>query len=782
LDSHALKLLEFDRILMELKDYCLSEGGRKLLDEQPIFTEQAKVLETLNAQVALRFVFESGESMVQVDLPDISIFFKRLSKAGAFLESEELASIGTYIQSSLRFKAFILKHLEAAFMRHLADRIPDLSGIGRLIFSVMDSNGEIREEKVPELRSIKKKIGELKTEIDRLIKTYMDNPSYNTYWQSDVPTIRDGRAVLPMKSNFKGRIKGVVHEVSTSGATIFLEPYDVVEKNNQVKQEENLYRRKLIQILKDLTARISGCLDELVGMEKNVSHSDTIYARARYAMIHHCNPAELSETTIRLINARHPLLGPEVVPTTIIMSDVSRVLIITGPNTGGKTVTIKTVGLLTVMTQFGMEIPADEGSMLPVFDNVYADIGDEQSLQQSLSTFSGHIVNLSHIIKGSTQGSLILLDELGAGTDPEEGVAIAMAILDHFIQKGCMVISTTHHGILKNYGYTRDSVENAAMEFDTATLTPLYRLIMGVPGESYALTIARRHGIPAGIIRNAEHYLSDERTDISLLIRKLSEKHRELLQEEMKQRVQQKELMEEKRKADLKDLKLRQKEYELRRHGLKELKEFFLKSRKELEKFVRELRKGDVTREKVTHLKDQIKTIEKKVCEEEIKLGEQLEGIVQRSAIPVHVGMTVRIKNTGKKGVVIRKVRGEKWIIETETMKVTLSSHEIETIEDTVKEGESGITTSTHGVSSTPVLQLDVRGCHLDEALEQIEKQIDSAIMCGLREFSIVHGKGDGILQQGIHNYLKTCSYIKDYYFSRQEEGGFGRTVVILNL
>ncbi|MBN1697406.1 MAG: endonuclease MutS2 [Spirochaetales bacterium] len=782
MDSHTLALLQFDRIIAELKEYAVSDGGRRLLDGQVISKDKPVIAEALNAQTAFRKALQSGEVLGGIDFPDITPLFRRLSKEGAFLEPEELGSIGVYIESASKLRGVIGRLCDDPLLKTLSDNIPDLSGAAACIFAVIERNGEINEEKIPELKAIKRKLSGLSSEIDRLIKGYIDNPSYAAYWQSDMPTLRDGRAVLPMKANFKGRIKGVVHEVSTSGATVFLEPFDVVEKNNQVKQGENEFRRHLIAVLKDLTRRVSGELDSLLSMEKTVSRIDTIYARSRYAIIHQCNPAELSDTTLDLRNARHPLLGPEVVPTTITINDTSRVLIITGPNTGGKTVTLKTVGLLSAMTQFGMEIPADEGSVLPVFDSIYADIGDEQSLEQSLSTFSGHIVNLSRIIGGSSGESLVLLDELGAGTDPEEGVAIAMAILDHFIEKGSMVISTTHHGILKNYGYTRDSVENAAMEFDTETLTPRYRLIMGVPGESYALTIAGRHGIPSEIIDHAKRYLSDERTDISRLIRKLSEKQRELLQEEMNQRVREKALLEEKRRADLKELRLRQKEYELRKHGIRELRDFFLKSRKELEKFVLELREGEVTKDKVSQLKDRLRGIEKKVRAEERLLQEQFEGIVERSAIPVQTGMTVRIKNTGKIGKVIRKVKGGRWIVETPTMKVTLSAHEIEAAGEETDKNEGVVTTMTHGLSGDPVLQMDLRGYRLEDALRQIEKQIDGAIIRGLREFSIIHGKGDGILQQGVHRYLKKCPVVSDYHFSRPEEGGFGKTIVILEV
>lgn len=778
MDDHALKLLGFEKIITELTDYCLGGGGKKLLAVQEVLSDHEKMSDILNAVTALKKVQESGEHLPQVNLPDITLYFTRMSKGGAFLEAIECAHIGEYIISAVKLKQFIQEKTGNPFLLHLTREIPDLSGLAKEIFKICDREGNIKDDKIPGLKAIRKRITALRSDVDKLIKKYMDNPSYSTYLQTDVPTIRDGRAVLPVKAQFKGRIKGVVHEVSSSGSTLFLEPLDVVEKNNTMKREEHAYNRELIRVLKELTKKVASSLDNIMIMEEHISFIDTLYARSRYAIHHDCRPALYSPGVINLKQARHPLIGKQVVPISVKMGDIAQVLIITGPNTGGKTVSLKTVGLLAVMNQFGMEIPVEEESSLPVFDSVFADIGDEQSIEQSLSTFSGHVANLVHIIKNSTPESLILLDELGAGTDPEEGVAIAMALLDHFIEKKCMVISSTHHGILKNYGYSRDFVQNASMEFDSASLSPLYRIMLGVPGESYALVIAERHGIPYHIIRNARHYLEDERTDISVLIKKLSEKQRELLEAEKEQKVQTTELIEKTRKADLKALKLKQKEYELRKYGVKELKDFLSRSRKTFENLVREIREGEVTKEQLNDVREILHSVEALVEKEEEKLKDHIHDIVTNQDIRIREGMEVKIKSTGKRGKVLRKGKAGTWIIETETLKVALKPHELIPVQE--EEQEVYISTSLKDIVSKPQLQLDVRGFTLEQAISLLEKQIDRAIISSLREFGIVHGKGDGILQQGIHRYLKKCSYVSDYYFSRPEEGGFGRTVVVL--
>jgi DNA mismatch repair protein MutS2 len=741
MDTHALKLLGFEKIITELADYCLSDGGARLLSSQEVMKDVKKVSEFLGAVTALRGIQESGEQFPHLTLPDITRYYPRMSKEGAFLEPVECAFIGTYIIASGKLKHFIVTKTGNPFLLLLAREIPPLSHLADEIFRICDQEGNVKDDKIPELKTLRKRITTLSKEVDKLIKQHMNNPEYTTYLQSDVPTIRDGRAVLPVKAQFKGRIKGVVHEVSSSGSTIFLEPLDIVEKNNTIMREEHAYQRELIRVLKELTKKVALSLDEIRLMEKNISFIDTLYARSRYAIIHDCHPALYSREVINLKQARHPLIGKDVVPISVQMGEMSRVLIITGPNTGGKTVSLKTVGLLAVMNQFGMQIPAEEESSLPVFDSVFADIGDEQSIEQSLSTFSGHVSNLVHIIQNSTRDSLILLDELGAGTDPEEGVAIAMAILDHFIEKKCMVISSTHHGILKNYGYSRDFVQNASMEFDPATLSPRYHIIIGVPGESYALVIAERHGIPREIISNAHRYLKDERTDISVLIKKLSEKQRELLAAEKEQKEQTSELIEKARRADLKALKLKQKEYELRKYGVKELKDFLSKSRKIFENLVREIREGEVTKERINDVRDILHSVEEIVEEEEHKIKDHIQDIVETRDVTIQKGMEVIIKTTGQRGKVLRKGKTGSWIIETETLKVSMKPHEL--IPAREKKQEIDISTSFKDAGGKPSLQMDVRGRTLDEAIRQLERQIDRAIISSLREFGIVHGKGD---------------------------------------
>jgi len=444
-------------------------------------------------------------------------------------------------------------------------------------------------------------------------------------------------------------------------------------------------------------------------------------------------------------------------------------------------VTLKTVGLLAAMNQFGMEIPAREDSTLPVFDNILADIGDEQSIEQSLSTFSAHIVNISRIIDGSTAASLVLFDELGAGTDPEEGVAIAMGLLDHFIRIGCLCMATTHHGILKNYGYSRPGVENAAMEFDVQNLKPTFRIILGVPGQSHALEIARRTGIPAEILESAEQYLKEERGDVAELINSLSEKQRKLLVTEEQQQSREVELREKTRETDLKELRLRQRELELREQGIAELKRFVKDSRSRFENIVADLR-SEGSREERKQAVAYLNELAEHVDKQEQDLEAERAQLYENPELALKQGAEVLIKGTGKRGVLVRRAKGDGWVVATDTLRGTFPAGDLQPLEANrrAEAEEPMLSVSEELQSPPPVFQLDLRGMRLEEALSQVEQQIDRALVSGMGEFSIVHGMGEGILQRGIHEYLKRNPHVKDYFFSTPEQGGFGRTVVRL--
>jgi DNA mismatch repair protein MutS2 len=581
-----------------------------------------------------------------------------------------------------------------------------------------------------------------------------------------------------------------------------VEPEEVVEKNNDLLLENRRLEREIRRILQEMTSRLSAFREDLKGFHRGIVYLETIRARARYGLETGGHFAgEDPSGALVLKEARHPLLGAGAVPLDFFMAPGTRAVIITGPNTGGKTAALKTAGLLALMNQSGLPLPAGEGTCLPVFDGIYADIGDEQSLSQSLSTFSAHMTNMADIISRAGGDSLVLLDELGSGTDPEEGSAIAMAILDHFIETKTRLIVTTHQGILKNYGYTKEGVENASMEFDGRTLSPTFRIIMGIPGESRALEIAARNGLAAGIVARAKTYLAREQADISALIAGLRGKHREFDALMRAGKEEETRLREERRNADLKELRLKQKELQLKIEGAGNLRRLLGESRKTLENLVRELKEGELTREKTLKVKEFLAGLEASVEEEDRSLEQEeallaearrsLEDSGSPRAAPetgavLTAGAEVLAGPSGRRGRVLRpdrKAAGTKparWIVEIGSLKMSVPETELTALAPSPAEPKALIAGVDLASPAGARMEINLLGMRLEEALEALRRQIDAAVLSGLREFAVVHGKGDGILQKGVHEYLKKDRAVADYYFSRPELGGFGRTEVVL--
>lgn len=772
MNSRTLKLLEFDKIFELLEKECLSSEGRKLLNEQEFFTERTKLTAFHEVIGEVKRYLESDYRFPDLNFPDILSFVIRSGKSGAVLEGEELYSIADFCISSHRFKVYFTGNKLPGIksITSLVSEIGDFSGVIKKITSVLDPLGNVREN-YPPLKKMRNGLLTLRREMESMSSRYMKDQK--NIWQADVPTLRDGRTVLPLKANYRGRVQGIVHTVSGKGATVYIEPFDILELNNKITMRENEIILVIRKILKEITEAVAEKNEELLLLINQISFIDTLLARARFSVRCNCRRAELTENSIKLSGARHLLLGSDVVPIDVSLDKDLNALIITGPNAGGKTVTLKTIGLLALMNQFGMDIPAEEGSALPVYDAVYADIGDDQSLEDSLSTFSGHMKNISEIIKNATSHTLILLDEIGSGTDPAEGSSIAMAVLDNLVKKGSVVITTTHHGLLKNYGYTREHVLNASMEFDTVNHTPTYRIILGMPGESHAMEIAKQSGLSKDVIKQAENYLHSEQHDVSSMIKELERKQREIFERE-------KSLVNKIRQFDLKTLELKQKEFLLKKKGSGELQKYLNESRKNLENLVKELREGELSREKTIKVKQFLSGIEKKASQEKKIIQRITEETVtdNRSLEP---GMYVEIGSFKRPGHLIRKEKNGNWLVQTGTVKMSFPPGEIKPAQKKEKQSKNFTVAISSVLSDNhPFFTLDIRGMRAEEAISTMTKQLDNAIMSGMREFYVIHGKGEGALGRIVHDVLRRSKDIKEFSFAKPEEGGAGKTIVRL--
>lgn len=862
-DEKTLLQLDFFRIRAAIAGCCCSLEGQQLVESRLPLTNPAEITRLKEEASQWVTYLNSARPLPLAGWDPVAPVAEVLSVANSVLSQQELHTLATFCSIAIKTAAALksaASQLPLPRLAEYAQSMPDLSQPAALIGHVLDKGGQLRD--LPELREIRANIARIRREIDSAIRRYTSDSSLKDVLQSDVPVLRSDRQVLAVRSGSRGRIRGIIHEVSQTGHTVYIEPEEVVRKNNELVQEEFTLTAEIRRILKELTASLAPFHPDIRAALRTMIQLDAAYGSARWAVSHQAIfAADLPpEGQPKLLQARHPLLGSQAVPIDLIFPQECRVLIITGPNTGGKTVTLKTLALFTLLNQSGFPIPAKEGTALPLCSGVFADIGDEQSLDQSLSTFSGHMRNIGQMLEHSDGKSLVLLDELGSGTDPQEGGAIAMAVLDRLIQQGDLVVVTTHHGVLKNYGYTHPTCTNASAEFDETTLAPTYRIRTGIPGESRALDIARRNGLPAAIVDQATAYLEGEQADISAMIASLTQKHQEadLLGQQLRQ--EQQSIREKRRRVDLKELQLRQREQELSRQDQREGRLFLAESRRMLENLVRELREGELTKAKTQSVKQFISQLEDAIKEQDKKLEQETEllelqtaeleatysnvpytvspsaksskkrrmknkdalaqarsqqdtesrsGKEMATSVPAPLvfqeGATVATLKGNRTGTLLRSSGKNSWLVQVGSLKLTMKEKDLRLLQplerspagmveySLVESRDSGSGETKNlfpevqdrsfvkdSSQERPVLELRLLGMRSEEAIKALERQLDLATMQGLHNFSVIHGKGNGVLQQAVHDYLSHYPGVRDFHFARPEEGGTGKTYVVL--
>ena len=907
MDTNTLEQLDYFRIRDTVAGYCMSEEGSSALKTRLPSVDASEIERNKTEGREWLSYISSSEAQALSGWPTVKPLFKKLGVEGLVLELEEVYALWRFCKCSAQTKQALTpvegvkRKVETPALSAIAAEIPVLSSPENEISRIIDDSGQMRD--LPELRAIRSSIQKLHGEINALIRSFTSNNDYKDVLQSDVPVLRSDRQVLAVKASQKNRIKGIIHEVSQTGQTVFIEPDAVVQKNNALVQEEFRLSQEVRRILRTLTFELGQYRADFEKAHELMIRLDCAYGAARWgvetdgifaatltqsdsgsvpaaealsadnstpdsAAPNATSQAGQSDSATFsspvLVKARHPLLGKRAVPITVEFSrDANggrghRVLIITGPNTGGKTVTLKTVALFCLLNQSGFPVPAAEGTALPVFTDVFADIGDEQSLDESLSTFSGHMKNIARILENADENTLVLLDELGSGTDPQEGGAIAMAVLDELIKRDSFVLVTTHHGILKNYGYTHPSCTNASVEFDTTTLAPTYRILMGIPGESHALDIARRNGIPSAIMDAAQAYISNNQADISALIKGLNEKHMELARLEKEFRKKERRISEKWRRVDLKELRLRQDEMNLREQGYRRSAEFLDENRRMLENLVRELREGEITREKTLKVKetianlsdavdaeraairkeqDAIEEFRRKVVQNELEAEEkEVSGEVsalnaKEKRIRKQAGLTdddlsaqksptaekepcfapgvdVLLKGGRQTGVIVSKAKKGSWVVQVGSLKMTMQEKDlmiapnqskpvvsVEVAPDDRQYGTSlgasanagrpevsadGRAVFAASSAERPKFELRLLGMRYEEAVKALEHQLDLCAINNFKEFSVIHGKGNGVLQEAVQKYLAGYSGVKEFHFAKPEDGGTGKTYVTL--
>lgn len=807
--AHTLEVLEFFRIAEIIAGYCKSEEARaRCLQKRPL-QDAAEITAAKELGRDILSFLQADEPLPIKNLPPLATVLKQLHTVGVCLTVEELYAAGLLALQAGELKTWAAKQKRTdSAACTLIESIPPLPQTEQAVFSFIDKTGALRE--IPSLTAIRKKMQRIEADIEKTMRSYCIDESTKGMLQTLAPVLRNGRQVIAVRSNFKGRIKGIIHEYSQSGQSFYLEPESIVLRNNELMRTQAEYEQELHRLLVSISAKLAEEAEALEQAYEIVLKLDCAAAAARWAYTENgvFVPNTGNAQYFYLQAARHPLLGAAAVPIDLKLAPEERILIITGPNTGGKTVSLKTAALFVLLNQTGWPVLAGEETRLPVFRYVGCAIGDEQSLDRSLSTFSAYMRTVGELLAAADEESLILLDELGSGTDPQEGGALAMAILDELFARRSRVFVTSHHGVLKNYAYRKSGCVNASVSFDEATLRPSYRILMGIPGESRAVDIAEKNGLSPDVIRAARAYMADSSADAAALIKGLMEKHEQLAVFEREKDETEKALREKQRRFDLNALKLRQKEQVLRSQGYKRLNDLFEQKRNEIENLVREIQEGELTHEKTSKLKQFFADFGKMLAEEQTDIRneqEELSALQQAlrnreqeqghgkpaNGLPatgasvselLTEGMEVFIPHLHRRGVIIRKEK-KNWLVAVDTVKMTFPADKLELLNTSasapLRTPQVVVEAELHK-ESRPELELRLLGMRLEEAEKHLQNQLDLALMHNMQEFSIIHGKGNGILQTMVQEKLAAAPYIAEFFFARPEHGGTGKTIVRL--
>ncbi len=825
MDSKTLSVLEYPKILDRLKTFCDFSASMEL----------ARLLEPTDSyDLALARLAETTEARKLLSVQDMGIGGAHdvrpaadLAARGGVLDPQQLLDVKSTLISCREIKKSLERKTdEYPRLAQIAAGLPESHGIVDAITRVISDRGEVLDSASPKLASLRREIRIAHDRLMSRLQKYLTDSANKL--QEPIITQRDGRYVIPLRAEFKGQIKAIVHDQSSSGATLFVEPLPVVELNNQVRELELQARDEERRILAELSVQIGEHREELTYGVENLAMLDLILAKAKYAEelkasepVMHSTPSAVSnqfsvtskqskqsetanrKSLIKLIHARHPLLDPQtVVPIDVDPKPGTRAIVITGPNTGGKTVSLKTVGLLVLMAQSGLHIPAQSGSELPCFHAVYADIGDEQSIEQSLSTFSGHITNIIRILRQIDQRSLVIFDELGAGTDPQEGAALARAILTFLLETGCTTLVATHYPELKTFAHSTEGIVNASLEFDIKTLRPTYHLTIGLPGRSNALLIAQRLGLPQPIIESAKAEINPEDLRADKLLddirkernrtsreRQKLEKARDRLEAQTQELETRLEKIEDERRDVLAKARAEgELEVAVLKRNIESLKSQLKKAKQPLQA-LKEIE------EKVEEIEERVEApVERRQTTPALRAGASVDHGPSLSMVnrPLSLGERVTVSTLNAEGVVTAlgesdaevqigslRVRARLADLQRKSSEAVISQQYSVSGEQTIDDRPQAVVNRPKGSSmvSSPGIELNLRGKLVEEGLEELERYLEKAYSSGLLFVRIIHGKGTGKMREAVRNALKSSPYVASFEEPKDNEGGAGVTV-----
>jgi len=772
-------VLEFYKIINELINLSRLEKTKEKFLDIDIIKEKSILDKELMLMMEMIDFYKYDDGLELAGLADITKMMNSIDIIGSYLSAEDLAVLKKNL-TIFRISKSRAKNVRDKYRTiwNLFSDVEEVKDIENFISEAINDEGVLKDEASIGLRDVRRQKQNINANIKEKFDELISNKSTQNAIQERIITQRNDRYVIAVKTDFKGLIKGIEHDRSATGSTVYIEPLNVVSLNNKLREYEAREREEIRKILLRITELVKTKKEEILEIKEILERLDFIDAKTTYSVNKKCIvPKIINKEYLKLVEARHPLIDENtVVPINFELGNPENIMLITGPNTGGKTVTLKVAGLLTIMALSGIPIPANEKTEIGYFHNVLADIGDEQSLEQNLSSFSGHVSKIKDIIEHANSKSLVLMDELGSGTDPMEGAAFAMAIIDYLNKKHVTSIITTHYSEVKAYAFNTTGIKSASMEFNVETLSPTYRLLEGIPGESNALIIARKYGISEEVIENAKSYISEDNQRVEEMLKSIKEKNDELETMQAQLEATRTELDKQKSIYEQNMIKLENEKNEIIKRAYEEADNYLKNMQAKAKNLIDKINSEESKKEDAKNAQRSLNMLRESFITDKKKNVKEKKVVTQN--VDFSVGEEVLVKTMNQNGKILKIMPNNRIQVQTGILKLVVSTDDIVKIQK--KKTNKFKNFASLKRTSQVRGEIDLRGMNADEAIAELETYMDRAMLTGYHEIYIIHGKGTMVLRKKIHEYLRTSKYVTEFKDANQNEGGIGCTVVTL--